>query len=178
MMKYNQKYVLFTALMLASFSASSDSWFSSGKSGVAPVTNTLYAEECGGCHFAYQPGLLPTRSWKMLFSNLEDHFGENAELDKKDTESLVNYAMENGADKSAHKRSVKINRSISGGDTPLRITDVSYIKRKHRELSQRHVEKNPKVESLSRCQACHTKVESGSFSEREINIPNFGRWED
>jgi hypothetical protein len=26
--------------------------------------------------------------------------------------------------------------------------------------------------------ACHTKADKGSYSEREINIPNYGKWED
>ncbi|HPQ24397.1 MAG TPA: cytochrome C, partial [Gammaproteobacteria bacterium] len=48
--------------------------------GVAPVDNPLYLQECGSCHFAYQPGLLPARSWNNLMGGLENHFGENAEL--------------------------------------------------------------------------------------------------
>ena len=48
--------------------------------GVAPVSNQQYADECGACHFAYQPGWLPARSWKRLMSTLDDHFDENAEL--------------------------------------------------------------------------------------------------
>ena len=29
---------------------------------VKPVTDKRYLKECGECHFAYQPGLLPARS--------------------------------------------------------------------------------------------------------------------
>ena len=36
--------------------------------GVAPVTNALYAEECGSCHFAYPPGLLPASSWQQVMT--------------------------------------------------------------------------------------------------------------
>ena len=111
-------------------------------------------------------------------SNLDDHFGDNAELSKEDTQLLTQYAIENAADKSNHKRSVKINRSIRKNEVPLRITEVSYIKRKHRELSRRHVADNPKVKTLGKSEACHTQIDKGSFSEREINIPGFGRWED
>jgi len=38
------------------------------KEGVQPVTNAFFSEECGQCHFAYPPGLLPERSWEKLIS--------------------------------------------------------------------------------------------------------------
>ena len=145
---------------------------------VAAVTDPLYKEECSACHMAYQPGLLPARSWKKMMGNLEDHFGENAELEGKELKAITGYAVQNAADFSKFKRSVKIMRSLSSRDTPLRITETPYIKRKHRELSKKHVAGNPKVKSLSRCEACHTKADTGSYSEREINVPGFGRWED
>ncbi|MDH3325130.1 MAG: diheme cytochrome c [Gammaproteobacteria bacterium] len=147
-------------------------------SGVAPVTNTLYKNECSGCHFAYQPGLLPARSWTKLLNNLGDHFGENAEVSKEDLQALVTYATANAADTSRHKRSVKINKSIGKNETPLRITETGYIKHKHRELRTKHVKGNPQVKTLSRCEACHTRINDGSFREREIRIPGLGRWED
>jgi hypothetical protein len=30
--------------------------------GVAPVSDKFYEKECASCHFAYQPGLLPSKS--------------------------------------------------------------------------------------------------------------------
>ena len=38
-------------------------WFSEHSLDVAPVKNERYKAECGSCHFAYQPGLLP--AWLM-----------------------------------------------------------------------------------------------------------------
>ena len=177
--KLSSQIILIALLVATSISSSyADGWFSFSSRGVAPVNNKLYTAECSACHYAYQPGLLPGRSWKKLFSNLENHFGEDASLSQEETRQLMQYAIKNAADKSDYKRSVKINRSISTSDTPIRITDIPYIKRKHHELSKRHVENNPKVQSLGRCDACHTKIDKGSFSENEINIPGFGRWED
>ena len=137
-----------------------------------------YSKECGACHFAYQPGLLPARSWKKIMASLDKHFGENAELPKEDNLALTQYLVENAADRSKYRRSIKMNRSIRSGDTPLRITEVPYFVREHRELGSRYVKNNPKVKSLSNCQACHTQIAKGSFSEREIRIPGYGRWED
>ncbi|MES9884720.1 MAG: diheme cytochrome c [Sedimenticola sp.] len=147
------------------------------KRGVAPVTNPQYSEECGACHFAYQPGLLPARSWQLMMAGLEDHFGENAELPKEDAQVLEAYLVKNAAEHSNYKRSVKIMRSLAPGEAPLRTTDTPYLTSKHQRLSPAQVVDNPEVVSISHCAACHTKAESGSFSEREINIPGFGRWE-
>lgn len=44
-------------------------------SDLKPVTNPAYKENCGACHFSYQPELLPSRSWKKILVQLEDHFG-------------------------------------------------------------------------------------------------------
>lgn len=145
---------------------------------VAPVHDARYAKECGSCHFAYQPGLLPARSWQKLMGNLADHFGDNAELPQEDSAAITDYLVKNAADRSNYRRSVKIDDSLSTRQTPARITQVPYIVSKHDEIPARLITGNPKVKSLSQCQACHTKAEAGSFSEREINIPGYGRWED
>lgn len=146
--------------------------------GVEPVNNPQYVEECGSCHFAFQPGLLPARSWTKMMGNLEDHFDENAELDSADTQQILNYLVAGGSDKSNYRRSQKINRSISRNSTPLRISETPYFIRKHDELPARYVQGNPKVVSISNCETCHTTAARGSFSERDINIPGYGAWDD
>ncbi len=147
------------------------------KHGVAPVNNSLYADECGACHFAYQPGLLPERSWKKMMASLDDHFGENAELDEGDRQTLTDYLASNAGDHSNYKRSKKLMRSIQSSDTPLRITDIPYFVHEHDEVPSRALE-NEKVGSLSNCTACHRTAEQGSFEENSINIPGYGRWDD
>lgn len=160
------------------FAVSSATATAAAKSDVAPVNNELYAKECGACHFAYPPGLLPARSWEKLLSQLSDHFGENAELAADDVKALTTYAVANAADKSDHPRSQKIARSIKAGDTPLRISETPYIRSEHRKLPRKMLQDNPQVQSLSKCNACHTKAAQGSFDEDEIKIPGFARWED
>lgn len=143
---------------------------------VKPMTNPLYQSECGSCHFAYQAGFLPTRSWKKMMSGLADHFGDNAELGEEDRLAIEKYLMENAADRANERRSRKFMRSI-GDSTPLRITEVGYFRREHDEVPQR-VLKHEQIGSLSNCMACHTKADTGSYAEREIRIPGVGRWED
>ena len=147
---------------------------------IKPIDNPQYAEECGACHFAYPPGLLPTQSWNKLLTPdaLEDHFGENAELDDDVLAAIKQYALENAADKSYYKRSRKIANATRHGEAPLRITEVSYIKRKHHEIPPRMIKDNPDVRSLSNCNACHTQAEKAVFDNDTVNIPNYPDWED
>lgn len=153
-------------------------WFSQSRLDVAPVDNPSYREECGGCHLPYQPGLLPARSWEKMMASLDDHFGENAELDSETNTSIRNYLVANAADQSSYKRSQGINRSLSDDETPLRITETRYFQRKHHEIPLRYVKDNPEVGSFSRCQACHTNAEKGSYNEHEVRIPGAVGWED
>ena len=147
---------------------------------VQPVDNKIYQEECGGCHLAYQPGLLPARSWEKLLTEtaLADHFGDDASLDAETLKEIRDYALANAADKSYHKRSRKIALATESGDAPLRITDVRYIKRKHHELPEKMVKGNKDVKSLSHCNKCHTKAEEGNYDNDTVSIPNYPDWKD
>ncbi len=153
------------------------SWFSGKKSAVAEVDNKFYLEECGSCHFAYQPGLLPTESWKKIMSSLDDHFGENAELPEEDANRIMDYLLEDAADRSNSRISAKFLRSLRG-EAPLRISEIPYFVKEHDELSRKMVQDNSGVKSFSRCDACHTDAAKGVFDEHAVKIPGFGRWED
>lgn len=148
------------------------------KPGVAPVTNHLYEQECSSCHFAYPPGLLPAQSWQKIMATLDDHFGENAELTEADRNAIQEYLLGNSADHAQLRRSKKIMRSLTEGETPLRITELAYFKREHHDIPARIVKDNPKVGSFSQCDSCHQDASGGFFSENRINIPGYGRWDD
>lgn len=146
--------------------------------GVANINNPVYKEECGSCHMAYLPGLLPEKSWLKMMSSLDDHFGENAELDAETQKLITTYLVSNSAEKSNYRRSSKISRSIKNDDVPLRISETPYFKHEHDEIPVRMVTGNPKVNSFSNCNACHNKAEQGLFDEHDIRIPGYGRWDD
>ena len=170
------KYLIIMIALVSSLIAGSD--YRSGKSGVAMVTNEFYKMECGSCHFAYQPGLLPSRSWEKLMGDLENHFDTDASLEADDTNTLIEYLKSNSAEKfSNYKRSRKINNSISKYDTPIAISDTPYFVKEHRGIQTKLIEQK-EVKSLSNCMACHTTAQKGIYSERDINIPNYGKWDD
>lgn len=147
---------------------------------VKPVTDKRYLKECGECHFAYQPGLLPARSWEKLLNAdaLKNHFGDNAEFDKDTLQAIHDYAVENAADKSFYKRSRKIALATAEGEAPLRITEVRYIKRKHKDIPEKMVKGNKDVKSLSNCNKCHTQADKGVFDNDTVSIPNYPDWDD
>ena len=158
------------------------SWLFSIKrhKGVAPVENDVYAKECGDCHFAYQPGLLPEASWNKLLDAkaLADHFGENAELDEQTRQQLLSILVASSAEKSRYKRSKKIMSSLPEGEAPLRITEVPYIKEKHEEVKEDVLKtgKTKKVKSLSFCNKCHQNAKQGVFDDDTVMIPEYGYW--
>ncbi|OGA11104.1 MAG: cytochrome C [Betaproteobacteria bacterium RIFCSPLOWO2_02_64_14] len=147
---------------------------------VRPVDNKVYKEECSGCHMAYQPGLLPAKSWEKMLNEkaMSDHFGDDASLDADTLKEILTYAVANSADKSYYKRSRKIALATETGDAPLRITEVRYIKRKHHEIPEKMIKGNNDVKSLSFCNACHTKAEEGNFDNDTVRIPNYPNWKD
>ena len=146
--------------------------------GVVSVNQPLYEDECGSCHFAYPPGLLPQQSWREIMANLEDHFGDNAELAEQDHTVVSEYLVNNSADRSNARRSKKFMRRVSLSKPPLRITELTYFKHEHDEIPAHVGRDNPQVGSMSHCDRCHQDAKKGYFSERKVNIPGYGRWDD
>lgn len=145
---------------------------------VKKVTNPLYEDECGSCHMAYPPGLMPAPSWEKVMLGLEDHFDDNAELNKEEQMLITQYLLNNSADKSRNRRSQKFNRSINSHNVPVRITDTPYFRHEHHEIPIRMVTANSEVNSFSQCDACHKNAKQGSFNEHDIHIPGYGHWDD
>lgn len=146
--------------------------------GVAPVTSETYKSECSSCHMAYPPGLLPAGSWKKIMTGLESHFNDNAEVDNEDYKIIQDFLVANSAEKSNYRRSRKIMRTIGKDETPVRISELPYIKREHDEIPDKMIRYNKKVNSLSNCIACHAQAEKGLFDEDSVKIPGYGHWDD
>ncbi|MES9906199.1 MAG: cytochrome C [Sedimenticola sp.] len=145
---------------------------------VAPVDTPLYLEECGACHFAYQAGLLNADSWSLVMDGLEDHFGDNAELDEESNLLLRRYLLDNAADRSEYIRSQGIAMSQRVQLATLRVSETPYFLRKHNELPLEQVTGNPEVGSFSHCDKCHKEPGSGSFNGEDVRIPGRGKGED
>ena len=141
----------------------------SGDRNLKPVSNSTYADQCGACHFTYQPELLPAASWKIILEGTDDHFGETVDLDEGARLEISGYLASNAADKSSAKLAGKI-MSCLGGMTPLRITDIPCFRKEHHEITPQTVQRKS-VGSLSNCVACHRTAESGVYDDDNVSIP-------
>ncbi|MEW6677694.1 MAG: diheme cytochrome c [Pseudomonadota bacterium] len=137
-----------------------------------PSANTYlpaYKSECGSCHVAYPPSLLSAQDWRTVMSSLDKHYGDNASLDEKTRQAIESFL----ADQSGSRRTVSGTR---GNELP-RITTSTWFVRKHHEVPRADWH-HAKVKTPANCSACHTRAAEGSYREREIVMPNGGRWED
>lgn len=115
--------------------------------------------ECGSCHVAYPPNLLPAPAWRRLMAGLDRHFGSNASIDARSAAEIGAF-LENNA--GLGKRG-----SDSG---TLRISETPWFRRKHDEVVA-STWKNPKVKTAANCSACHAGAERGDFNEHAVRIP-------
>lgn len=141
-------------------------------------TTQLYITECAACHMAYQVEFLPKRSWKKMMLTLEDHFGTDASLDQNESTQIEAYLLRHASDaKKSYGEFAEISEGIRDDETPLRISETRYFKKEHRKI-KKHLIEQKEVKSIANCIACHTKADKGDYSERNIFIPNYGKWDD
>lgn len=139
----------------------------------------LFINECSSCHMAYQAPFLPKRSWNKMMDNLENHFNTDASLAKEDNKKVRDYLVNNASDSQNkfYGEIAEFAHSIPSSQTPLAITEIPKFKREHREVPKRLILQK-EVKSLSNCTACHSDANKGWYNERNIKIPNYGRWDD
>ena len=130
---------------------------------VGPNTDATYVKECGSCHFPYQSGWLPERSWRQLMGSLSSHFGENATISASAHQSVLNYLLAGSADRATNTRSREIMTAIRPGDTPTSITKVLYVNGIHGGFLDPAFQGKPQVKTLAHCSACHLRAERGWF---------------
>ncbi|WP_247890059.1 diheme cytochrome c [Azospirillum brasilense] len=134
-----------TVLLLLSGAAVSANEFER----VPPVTNDATRKECGECHMAFQPGLLPAGSWTRIMDGLDDHFGEKASLPPGPAAEVRAYLTGNAAER--------------GDPTLLRITEQRWWLREHRFRPEVWLRKD--VLSKANCEACHRDAARGLYDD-------------
>ncbi len=125
-------------------------------------TLAKYQEECGACHLAYPPDLLPAASWKRVMLGLRAHYGVDASLESASLREISDWLNVRA---STHRRTTE--------QPPQdRITKSGWFLRQHnaREV-QPATWTLASVGSPSNCAACHRNAAKGSFSERDIKVP-------
>lgn len=158
-------------LVIVALLAAGQSWADGRENLATSAANPKWKAECGACHLAYPPALLPERSWRKIMSGLERHFGQDASLDAATAKEITDFLANNSADRAGGKRGAKVMRSLGAKETPLRISETSWFVRKHDEVPPQ-AWKRPKVGSAANCTACHPGAERGDYSEHQVRIPS------
>lgn len=122
--------------------------------------NDTWQTECGACHVAYPPQLLPAPSWRALMSGLDQHFGADAGLDSQSAVEIGAFLEKNA-----------LPQTTKPSDKPiLRITQTRWFKHEHDDVPASQW-KDPQVKSPANCIACHAAAEDGDYSERNPRLP-------
>ncbi|MDN0082563.1 diheme cytochrome c [Crenobacter sp. SG2305] len=130
----------------------------------AKISNA-WKSECGSCHMAYPPGLLPGRSWQAIMNGLSNHFGNNASLDKVTEAEIRQFLVYNSADHDVRP----LPATAKPTPTP-RITETAWFRRAHSEVPS-SVFRRQGVGSAANCMACHHAADKGVFAEEDVSIP-------
>ena len=147
----------FSALVLGRAQAGGRHYF-------APVNNPVVKEECGSCHLAFAPSMLPASSWQRMMANLKDHFGDDASVDPKTAAVITDYLVANAADKGGQRYSDKLLRGVSVANAPLRITELPKWTKEHRKVPDWEW-KHKDVRTKANCTACHADAALGYYDE-------------
>ncbi|MDR2012607.1 MAG: diheme cytochrome c [Rhodanobacter sp.] len=122
----------------------------------------LYQQECGACHIAYPPQMLPAGSWHRIVNNMKQHYGTDASLDAATVKELEQWIMP----QTNHARPLP--------EPPEdRITRSEWFTRAHHEVAAA-VWSRPEVKSAANCTTCHVTAEQGNYSEHYVRIPGGG----
>ena len=133
----------------------------------------MWRQECGPCHFAFAPELLPERSWRHVFATLGEHYGQDAWLPEKTRQTLEAYAIAHSAERVPTEAGFQLWRRTSADALPLRITASPYWKQRHAAIDPA-VYRQAAVGNRTNCAACHRLALAGSFENSDIALPGAG----
>jgi len=115
---------------------------------VPPVAHDPTRKECGECHMAFQPGLLPAASWNRIMEGLADHFGDKASLPPEIAGPIRAYLTANAG---------------RGDGRLTRVTEQRWWLHEHR--FDPAVWKRRDVVSKANCEACHRGASKGLYED-------------
>jgi hypothetical protein len=133
--------------------------------------NATWQAECGSCHLAFNPALLPARSWDGVLGQQGEHFGEDLGLDPRVLAELRGFLAAHAAETRPVEAAWKVGASVPSADVPLRITATPYWAHKHRRIATQ-VWGTAEVQSKANCQACHSDADKGSFASSAVHPPD------
>jgi len=114
----------------------------------------IYERECGACHLAYPPELLPAASWRRLVDSLDRHFGTDASLDEPSRAAISAWLQKHA---SSDAKAAK---------PPERITLAGWFMREHAQVVLPASPAGGRG-SMSDCAACHPAAAQGRFEDAD-----------
>ena len=151
----------FAAMLLGAGAAQAE-----GSAPLPPIANAATLKECGACHMAFQPQMLPMRSWKAIMAHLASHFGEDASLPDATRSKIEAYLVAHAGDAPGITSCRRYVHGIPASAVPLRITDTRFWHGAHGEISAAEFT-STKVKSKANCVACHRGAQQGRYGEEE-----------
>jgi hypothetical protein len=128
-----------------------------------------YVKECGTCHMAFSPELLPAASWRKVMGKLDSHFGDSAKSDPATEARITEYLVGNSADRARSDESRAIMASIHG-EAPMRITEVPYIADLHTAVLDPLWNGQPRPKRLTECGVCHREASRGDYRSKIFSV--------
>ena len=132
----------------------------------------LYLDECGACHYAYPPGLLPAASWQGIMASLDDHFEDNAETDEETANYVTNYLVQNSLRPGGNPKWSVLLRNIPQ-NPPLRIVELPGFQQAHESELELIEDLDMGWEFFSPCADCHRQADQGLF-DKELLRGGYG----
>lgn len=132
------------------------------------TANETWKKECGDCHMAFHPTLLPAQSWAQIMSSLDDHFGEDASFPDVKVKEIAAFLAANAVETSdsfAANRFRRVN-----AERPLEITASPFWVRRHDDIGDVVFKAEP-IKAKQNCAACHGDADVGAFAPQNISIP-------
>ncbi len=148
---------LVRTLVATAFLSITTSWADSYK---GPTPPAVYTQECGSCHLAFPPNLLPKASWQRVMHGLDKHYGSDASLDAATQKQIDTWLQTYGGQGKRAREEPPLDR----------ITRSAWFERKHREVSAATF-KRASIKSPTNCAACHRDAAQGDFDEDRVRIP-------
>jgi len=130
----------------------------------------VYLDECGACHDAHHPSLLPPESWARLLTGLDDHFGEDASLDDATAREIRRFLEETAALPWDTEAAREIRATLPDGPDPPRITASTWWRMRHGWIEE-GMFRHPRVGGRLNCGACHADAATGLFADAAIRLP-------
>jgi cytochrome b len=126
----------------------------------------LWHKECGSCHLAYAPSMLPIASWQRMLDEQEKHFGEDLGISAATSARLIEHAK---ATPAPSWGAWKLASSVPAGQAPLEVSGTPFWKAVHASLPETAF-RPPLSAGKHECEACHRDAASGKFHPRMIQL--------